>query len=409
MTTPTPQTAKTRTAANDQAHNPARNPIHGLVPESGRSASAGAVGSAQGASWWRRAGRTLWTVPALGLLALTAACGGIAAPYELADDLNEVPPTVPVSSTATSQGTAPTDTTSGIPVGGAQPLVDGDSYQLTSGSMTIGHIAGKSTKSTTAACADGYYVRPGPAPALTPAVGIQPSVQLHGDDKWISASSTRPQDRYGPGNAWSPFKTFGITLHNESFDHDHTVTFSWWCDAVTPAIQQQTAAKKSEKLGVQPIPPSCDYCGWPVTALTDATSDRAINNSGGTVTTGNPVISWPSQTSDSNQHWNYREGGFLDDLPTYSIWLGNQGLTKALLVEDQTSHLISLRTSAGSVPVGGNWYYVDQVSGPDTNHGLLLVNTDSNRCLTAGPDQGDQLRTMPCNTLDNSQWWGETR
>jgi hypothetical protein len=39
----------------------------------------------------------------------------------------------------------------------------------------------------------------------------------------------------------------------------------------------------------------------------------------------------------------------------------------------------------------------------------MLINTATDQCLASPADQGDQIRTLPCNTYDQTQWWVETR
>ncbi len=90
----------------------------------------------------------------------------------------------------------------------------------------------------------------------------------------------------------------------------------------------------------------------------------------------------------------------------YSVWLGNNGVTPGLIVENTSTHEVTFQLSSGSVPAGGNWYYQDLLPGPGTDGaGVMLINTDTNQCLAAGSTEGSQIHTLTCNTYDQDQWW----
>lgn len=296
--------------------------------------------------------------------------------------------------------------TAAVPtVAGAQAAPN-DSYVAPVVNLTVPH-SGHAT--ATVSCIDGYYVRPAPPPAEQPGNGLGPSIVVGGDDKWVKLSSFKVSDRYGGDGVWQPFKTTSLTFYNASADHAHTIDFSWWCDAIGTSESGQSEA--SPAIQAAPVPPKCYYCGYGLDALVNVQTGMALNNSKAAMTEGNPIITWASDTSYTNQHWNYQQGGFLNRQPTYQIWSGDQGVTTALIVQDQTSDQVNLHLSSGGAPDGGNWYYQSLAPGPHAAGAVVLINTsgDGNQCLTAGPNEGDQVTTVTCNMTDQSQWWVETQ
>jgi hypothetical protein len=296
-------------------------------PRRRTSVSAGAVGA-------------LLAVAALVLVACNGSDGNGAEKQDIGSDPSVAISASPPSSAATN-----------------------DSFQIVSSPITVTKTR---TKPVSASCGPGYYVRASPPPALQPTNGLGPAYTLGGDDKWVSVRSTAVNDRYG-SSSFAPFMSFSLVLYNESLITNHTVTISWWCDAVTPWITKAYgggAQQQGVDSQISPIDPSCFYCGFDITALTNVATGMVLNNKGAANVTGNPVIAWPNSPGAPNQNWNYQEGGSLNEQPVYSIWSGNNGVTPGLIVEDPNTHLVSYRTSSGSVPSGGSWYYQNLLPGP---------------------------------------------
>jgi len=339
-------------------------------------------------------------------VAIFAALAGCA----VGDSPAEVDPAADTVTTLTS--TSPTERVM------APPTTSEDahaSYSLTSGSYTIkgdGHLTVRN-----ASCADGYYVRTGPPSVWTPIGARNPSLLITVDNSsWVKVYSTTPENQYGDpskvDHTAEPFRSFDVTFYSET-PYTHHLTFTWWCDAISPWYDPASGHRKSAGLGgvpdidpPEPWGPDCYYCNADYDIVENDGNGMVMNNAGAEITSGNPVISWPDTKGARNQQWHFNGLGFRRYLPVYDIWTGTGDKDKAALVENPDHH-ISIKTSQGGTPSGGAWYYLDGFSnaiGPN-NDSIMLVNDTDNRCLAANPDQGAQLITLPCNTWDRSQWW----
>ncbi|HTX09604.1 MAG TPA: hypothetical protein VME22_13380 [Solirubrobacteraceae bacterium] len=308
--------------------------------------------------------------------------------------------------------------TTSIPPTSSPPTTREDahaSYSLTSGSYTIkgdGHLTVKD-----ASCADGYYVRVGPPSVWTPTAARNPSLSVNVDNtSWVKVWSTTPENQYGDlskvDHAENPYRSFDVTFYSET-PYTHHLTFTWWCDAISPWYDATTGNRKSTGFRgspdidpPEPWSPDCYYCNADYDIVENDGNGMVMNNAEAKIANGNPVISWPDTKGARNQQWHFNGLGFRKYLPVYGIWTGTADKDKAAIVAD-SSHNITIRTSQGGAPSGGSWYYLDGFSdaiGPN-NNSIMLVDDSDERCLAANPDQGTQLITLPCNTWDRYQWW----
>jgi hypothetical protein len=289
------------------------------------------------------------------------------------------------------------------------------SYPVVSSSYTIKGDGRVTVRN--ASCADGYYVRTGPPTAWDPLASRNPSLWIDTDNtKYIKVWSTTPEHLYGnPADAdhqTEPFRALDVTFYSET-PYTHHFTFTWWCDALSPWYNPATGRRKSTAPGAapdieppEPWGPDCYYCNVDYDVVLNDGNDMVMNNAGARIATGNPVISWPNTMGAHNQQWHFSGLGFHQYLPAYGIWTGKGDADTAAIVEEP-NHVVSIRTSSGTIPDDGAWYYLDGVEnaiGPDDDS-IMLVNEHDDRCLAASPDQGAQLITLPCNTWDKSEWW----
>ncbi len=264
-----------------------------------------------------------------------------------------------------------------------------------------------------ASCPSGFYVRPTPPPTMFPTDGLSPAVWLSvsNGSSHVYVDGTTPGTRYGQG-AFAPFSDFTVKFRSDTPDA-HTLTFSWWCDAIAPWMNFTTDQAQSQ---ISPPTPNNPYASYQSTALTNDATGLVLNDANTATTEGNPIITWPNSAGASNQAWYFNSGGVLHDIPVYALWLGNgggSGTTIRLAQENTTSHQVALHNTQGAVPSGGSWYYLDTIPGPNSaNVGkldVMLINTTTNQCLAGPSQQGTQVQTLACNTTDKSQWWTVTQ
>ena len=297
-----------------------------------------------------------------------------------------------------------------------------ESFPLVSSSYSIKGDA--TSQQITASCPDGYYVRAGVGSAWDPTAPRTPSVWINTDNTpWIKVKSLTPQDFY-----WSsatdklyktgPYRSFKIQVYSAT-PYDHKWNFQWWCDALspwTPHLPDTTTVSATANPDIEPPEPwgpDCDYCSRFYDVVENDGNGMVMNNAGAQITDGNPVISWPDTKGARNQQWHFKGLGTKNYIPTFSIWTGPPGpvlMDTGVIVENQSTHQLTIKTSAGGTPAGGTWEYLDgyeNAYGPTggDQDSIMLVNTQSDRCLAATPGQGDTLTTLPCNTWDTYQWW----
>jgi hypothetical protein len=184
-----------------------------------------------------------------------------------------------------------------------------------------------------------------------------------------------------------PFKSFTATFRSET-PYKHTFNFTWWCDAITPwFVANAVSGTKSRGVGEppdvdppEPWGPGCVYCDRYYDVVENDGNRLVMNHSAAKIADGNPVISWPNSQGAQNQRWHFSGLGFDLDIPTFGIWTGTEHLDKAVIVEG-ANHQLSIKTSAGGVPNGGAWFYLDgseDAIGPN-NDSIMLVNTNGDR------------------------------